>query len=204
MTTTSTMRIQLRSGVGKGYSRALRRQGMIPGILYGGGKDNVNLAVDPRDVLKGLHHRGFYTHVFEFDLNGRKERALCKAVQLHPVTDQPLHIDFMRVSKDAKIHVGVPIQFIHEADCPGIKHGGVLNIVVHSLEVICTADNIPDHLTVDLQGLGIGDTIHLDALHFPEGVVPAHPERDQTIATIVPPTVKKDTDEQSGVESTTT
>jgi large subunit ribosomal protein L25 len=191
MTTISTMRVQERNGVGKGQSRALRLQGMVPGIVYGGGKENVTLGVDPRDILKGMQRRSFYTTIFEFNVKGNNERVLCKAVQLHPVTDQPLHIDFMRVNKDTKVHVGVPIKFINEAECPGIKFGGMLNVVIHNLEVICAAEQIPTELTVNLKGLEVGSSIHLDALSLPAGVVAAHAERDHTIATIVAPTLKK-------------
>ncbi len=130
MTIASTMRVTARNSVGKGESRALRLQGLIPGILYGGGKENTTLAVDPRDVLKGLQYRGFYTKIFEFSINGMNERVLCKAVQLHPVTDQPLHIDFLRVNKDTKVHVGIPVKFINETECPGLKLGGLLNVVI--------------------------------------------------------------------------
>lgn len=192
MTIVSSMRVTKRGEVGKGNSRALRLKGLVPGILYGEKQDNINLSVDPRDILKSLQQRSFYATIFEFDLEGKTERALCKAVQLHPVTDQPLHIDFLRVGVNTKINVNIPIEFINENECPGLKQGGVLNTILHSLEVVCSASAIPTGFQVDLKGLTIGTSIHIDTLNLPENVVATHPERDYTLATIVAPTVAKE------------
>lgn len=190
MTAVGNFRVEIRDNAGRGASRALRNQNKIPGILYGGNKENVLLAVDPRDVLKGLHHAGFYSTIFELNLNGKTEKALVRDVQFHPVTDNPVHIDFWRVSKDSKIHLSIPVVFINENKCPGIKRGGVLNIVLHKLDVTCLADNIPEQITVDLEGLEIGASVHTSSIHLPKGVSVAHVERDSTLATIVPPTVQ--------------
>ena len=198
MSLAATMRVASRNTSGKGQSRALRLTGMIPGIIYGGDSDNVKLAVDPRDVLKGLRYRGFYTKIFDLNIDGKAERVMCKDVQLHPVTDQPLHIDFLRVNKNTKIHVNIPIKFSNESLSPGIKQGGMINIVIHNLEVICQVDAIPDAFTIDLKGMEIGTSIHLDAIQFPEGVVVAYAERDNTIATIVAPNAE---DEKEGAAS---
>lgn len=187
MSTVEAFKVQVRTQTGGGASRSLRRSGMIPGILYGGDKENVPLMVDPRDVEKGLRHSSFYSKIFELDVNGEKERTLARAVQLHPVTDRPLHIDFWRVGKNTKIHVSVPLHFLNENKCPGIKQGGLLNIVLHALEVTCSADNIPEHLTIDLSDMEMGATIHADILQLPEGVSITHPDRDYTLATIVAP-----------------
>ena len=195
MSTRATMRVTSRTTSGKGQSRALRLTGMVPGIIYGGDNDNTMLAADPRDILNGLRHRGFYTKIFDLDINGQVERVICKDVQLHPVTDQPLHIDFMRVGTNTKIHVNIPIKFSNELLSPGIKQGGMINVVIHNLEVICTADHIPDAFIIDLKGLDIGSSIHIDAINFPEGVMAAYPDRDNTIATVVAPTVKTDAEE---------
>ncbi len=196
MSTFENFRIQPRENTGGGASRSLRRTGMVPGILYGGEGENLTLSVDPRDILKGLNQSGFYTKIFELDFNGKKEQALVRHIQFHPVTDAPLHIDFWRVGQNTKIHVAVPIQYINENKCPGIKHGGLLNIVLHSLDVTCLGNKIPDHLTIDLADREIGSTIHLEELEIPEGVTVSHPERDNTLATIVAPKVAKAEDEE--------
>ena len=180
-------RIQTREKLGGGASRALRREAMVPGVLYGDNKDNVHLAVDPRDIVKGLNTSGFYSKIYELKLNGKSERAMVREVQFHPVTDRPIHMDFMRVSKGAKIHLNVPVVFKNEDKCPGIKQGGVLNIVLHTLEVTCGVDNIPDNIEVDLKDLHAGASIHTDQIKLGAGVTVRHPERDVTLATIVTP-----------------
>lgn len=190
-------RLTVRDSIGGGASRALRRQGMVPGILYGSGKENVALSVDPRDIMKGLNTSGFYSKIYEIKVKNAKERVLVRDVQLHPVTDQPMHIDFMRVSKGAKIHLYIPIHFKNEDKCPGLKRGGVLNVVLHSLEVTCSVDNIPDHIEVDLEGLEIGHSIHTDQIQLGDGVVPTHPERDITIVTLLAPSTMKSAEEET-------
>ena len=200
MTAVGTLRVEPRNNSGRGASRALRNENKIPGILYGGNKENVLVTVDPRDVMKGLHHAGFYSTIFELNLNGKVEKALVRDVQFHPVTDNPIHIDFWRVSKDSKIHLSIPVVFINENKCPGIKRGGVLNIVLHTLDVTCLAENIPEQITVDLEGLEFGASVHTASIALPKGVVVTHPERDNTLATIVPPTVQ--TDGSSAAETT--
>ena len=192
MATSEVFNIQLRSETGGGASRALRRTGMVPGILYGGDQNNIPLMVDPRDILKGMMHNNFYTKIFELDVEGRKQQAFVRAVQLHPVTDRPLHIDFWRVVKGHKIHINVPLNYINESKCPGIKLGGLLNIVMHHIDVTCMADNIPAELTVDLSGAEMGAALTVDVLDLPEGVSLTHPERDGTIATIVPPKAEEE------------
>ncbi len=197
MKTVSQLDIQLREETGKGASRALRRGGRVPAVLYGGKETPVHFSLDPIQLNKELH-QGFLSKVFEFPLKGKKEKALARAVQFHPVTDRPLHVDFLRVSKDGKITVAVPLSFINELESPGIKRGGVLNILLHNLEVVSDIDHIPSRIEIDLAGLEIHDTIHLKGLTLPEGVVAAHPERDNDIANVVAPTVMKKTDEEEG------
>lgn len=201
MTTIQAFPVESRPGVGGGASRALRRTGHIPGVLYGGDKENVPLSIDVRHVVKGLNTPGFYTTIFELNVNGKKEQALVREVQVHPVTDQPVHVDFWRVSKGTKIHVNIPVHFINEEKSPGIKRGGVLNIVVHTLDVSCSPENIPEAITIDLAGLEIGASIHLDQIGLPKGVAATHPERDNTLATIVAPTVQKEVEETSTEEA---
>lgn len=191
MLAVSQLNVELREETGKGASRALRRSGRIPAVLYGGEDAPAHFSLEPVQLDKELHTTGFLSKVFEFSLNGKKEKALARDVQFHPVTDRPLHVDFLRVSKDSKITVSVPLNFINELASPGIKRGGVLNVVLHNLDVNSDIDHIPSHIDVDLTGLEIHDSIHLTNIKLPQGVVAAHPERDNDIANIVAPTVMK-------------
>ncbi len=179
-----------RDRAGKGAARATRRQGLVPGVVYGDKKAPTLIALDPRIVNSQYRKTGFYTHVFDIAIeNGKTERAMARDVQLHPVSDQPLHIDFMRISADSVLTVVVPVVFANETKSPGLKRGGVLNIVRHSVEVVCRPDNIPNEFVFDLSGLEIGTTIHVSATTMPEGVRTVI-ERDFTIASIAAPTVK--------------
>lgn len=190
MTTAPQLSVELRETIGKGASRALRRAGRVPAVLYGGSGEPVHFSLDPIQLQKALH-QGFLSQIFELPLQGKKEKALPRDVQFHPVTDVPLHVDFLRVVKGEKITVAVPLNFINELESPGIKRGGVLNIVLHNLEISSDVDHIPSSIDVDLTGLEIHDSIHLKNLKLPKGAVPAHPERDNDIANIVAPTVMK-------------
>lgn len=197
-------RLELRENFGGGAARALRRTSMTPGVIYGAGKENTHISVDPRDIMTGLNTVGFYARLYELKIGQAKERVLVRDVQLHPVTDQPLHIDFLRVAKGAKIHVNIPVHFLNEDNCPAIKQGGILNIVLHSLEVTCSVDAIPEEILIDLEGLEMGDSIHTEGLKIPGNAVMTHPERDITVATLVAPSsVKSDgleDEEAEGVE----
>lgn len=201
MTATPQLDVQLREGTGKGATRALRREGRVPAVLYGGEEAPAHFSLDPIQLDKELHKTGFMSRVFELPFQGKKEKALARAVQFHPVTDLPLHVDFYRITKGAKITLFVPIQFINELASPGIKRGGVLNIINHNLEVVADVDRIPSHIEVDLTGLEIHDTIHLNHLKLPEGVAPAHSERDNDIANIVAPTVMKQTEGEAAAST---
>jgi large subunit ribosomal protein L25 len=165
----------------------------VPGIIYGNKKDPEMIALDPKALMAECSQPGFFSRLYSVSVGGKEQEVLAKDVQFHPVTDRPLHVDFMRVSKGAKVHVYVPIVFINEDKAPGIKRGGVLNVVHHTIELVCPAQSIPEKLTVDLAGCDINQTIHLEALALPDGVVAAHAERDNTIATIVAPTVMEET-----------
>jgi len=191
MAATAQLKIQLREKTGKGASRGLRRGGRVPAVLYGGKEDPVHFSLDPVQLDRELHTMGFMSRVFEIDLSNKKEKALARAVQFHPVTDLPLHVDFLRVSKGEKITVSIPLHFINEEKAPGIKRGGVLNVLVHNLELVCDIDHIPSGIEIDLTGLDIHQTIHLKDINLPEGVVAAHPERDDSLANVVAPTVMK-------------
>lgn len=201
MANATELKVQEREGTGKGFSRALRRTGRVPAVLYGGAEEPVHFSLDPVQLEKELHKTGFMSKVFELAYDGKKHRALAKAVQFHPVTDQPLHVDFFRVVKGAKVTVAVPLTFTNELASPGLKKGGVLNIVVHNLEVTADVDKIPQEIQVDLTGLVIHDTIHLTDLKLPEGIEATHPERDNDIANIVAPTIMKQTEEAAEGEA---
>jgi large subunit ribosomal protein L25 len=191
MTTMPQLNVELRDNIGKGASRALRRQGRIPAVLYGGKGEPVHFSLDPIQLNKELHQTGFLSKIFEFSLQGKKERGLARDVQFHPVTDVPLHVDFLRIEKGGTITVSVPLNFINELESPGIKRGGVLNISLHNLDITSDVDHIPSSIDIDLTGLEIHDSIHLKDLKLPKGAVAAHPERDNDIANIVAPTVMK-------------
>lgn len=185
MSSVETIVVQSRTATGTGAARATRRDGLVPGIIYGNKKNPEMVALDPRILIKEMYKPGFFSRLFTISLDGKEQHVLAKDIQLHPVTDQPLHIDFQRVSKDAKIHVNVPLHFINDDKAPGVKKGGAVNIVHHTLEVICPANAIPEQIIIDLAKLEINQGIHINDLKLPTGVVPAHPDRDNTLVTIV-------------------
>ena len=169
---------------GKGASRAIRRMGRVPGIIYGDGKDPVTVSLEPRELSRALARPGFFATLVDVSVDGAVHRTLPRDVQYHPVSDAPLHVDFMRVSAGARATVTVPVSFINHERSIGLRRGGILNIVRHGVEMSCSVDNIPDRLVVDLDGLDIGDSIHIGAVTLPEGSRPTTTERDFTIATI--------------------
>lgn len=179
-----------RERAGKGAARATRRSGQIPGVVYGAKEPPVLIAVDPKVLKQHLGQSGFFTRLVDIQLDGKAHRALPRDVQYHPVTDQPIHVDFMRVSADAKVTVAVPVVFTNEGLSPGLKKGGVLNIVRHEVELVCPVDSIPHSLTIDLAGKDIGDSIHISHIPLPQGVRPTITDRDFTVATVAPPTVQ--------------
>lgn len=197
MSTAITLNASARTLSGTGGARAVRVSGMVPGIVYGNNKDPEMISMDPKALMTECLQPGFFSRLYSVSIDGKEQEVLAKAVQFHPVTDRPIHVDFMRISKGAKVHVFVPIVFVNEDKAPGIKRGGVLNIVHHNLELICPAQSIPAKLTVDLTGRDINQTIHLESLDLPDGVVAAHPDRDNTIATIVAPTVMEEAAEET-------
>ncbi len=172
-----------REGTGKLANRALRAQKMVPGVVYGGETGPANVALEYRSVFQHYQTGHFLSTVYLLDVDGKKERVIPRDVQVDPVRDFPIHVDFMRVSRTSRIDVEVPVQFINEEASPGLKRGGVLNIVRHAIEFTCPADAIPEKITVDLTGLDIGDSIHISAVTLPAGITPTI-DRDFTIATI--------------------
>ena len=175
---------EAREQVGKGSAREVRRNGKVPAVIYGDKKPPLAIALSYKDVYYKIHGGGFLTTVATIDVGGQKIAVLPKDYQLDPVTDFPVHVDFLRIGKDTEVSVNVPVHFINEETSPGIKRGGVLNIVRHEVEFRCPANAIPDFITVDLDGSDIGDSIHISAVKLPAGVKPVISDRDFTIATI--------------------
>jgi large subunit ribosomal protein L25 len=187
-----TLAAETRDRVGKGASRALRRDGRVPAVIYGQNKEPTSIHLEAKALVKALSTGHFMNTVVM--ING--QRTLPKDVAFHPVTDVPVHVDFLRISAHATVTVSVPVHFVDEEEAPGIKKGnGVLNIVRHEVELVCDASEIPTEITVSLKGMEIGDAIHISDVKLPKGVEPSVDDRDFTIATIVPPTVPTAEDE---------
>ena len=192
MTDITVLTANAREKVGKGSAREARRQGNIPAVIYGDKKSPIPIVIEQKILVRHLSTGGFFNTLFDIDINGELNRVLPRDVQLHPVTDVPEHVDFLRVSGTTKISVEVPVEFIGDDVSPGIKSGGVLNVVRYTVEVSCTPDLIPSSLLLDLSSAEIGDSLHISAVNLPEGVTPTISDRDFTIATIVAPTVVRD------------
>jgi large subunit ribosomal protein L25 len=193
---------EARDRAGKGAARAARREGRVPGVIYGNKQDPVMITVDPIALYKEVSTPGFFGRVYELEIDGKAHRVLPRDLQLHPVTDQPIHVDFMRFSASTRVNVEVVVHFLNEEGCPGLRAGGVLNVVRHAVELHCAPDNIPEMLEADLTGLEIGDSIHISAISLPEGVEPTIADRDFTVATIAAPTIvaEPSEEEEEGTE----
>lgn len=177
---------------GKGSARALRREGKIPAVLYRKGEETAHLGIPLKDITLAYQKGGFFNHLVEIKLDGKTIRALPKEIQVHPVTDMIEHADFLQVSKDSAIRVKVPVRFLNQERSAGIKRGGVLNVVRHDLELICHPDKIPGVIQIDILNANIGDSIHINDIHLPEGAAPAIRHRNFTIATIAGRSSKMD------------
>jgi len=185
----ASLKVKPRERAGKGAARATRRSDLVPGVVYGGKAEPTLISVEPRTLVSLMHNPNFRVTLFDMEIEGAKaERTMAMDVQLHPVSDRPIHVDFRRVDKNTAVKVPIPVRFLNEAASPGIKVGGVLNIVRHDIEVRVKPDDIPDHIDVDLTGLKIGDSIHINALTLPKGVKPTI-ARNFTVCSIAPPTV---------------
>jgi len=178
-----------RSGTGKGAARSVRREGRVPAVIYGGGQRPEPISVDYKDVNKLIFAGRFLTTIFELEVDGRKERVLPRDYQLDAVTDRPLHVDFLRLTPGSFVRIGVPVHVENREASPGLKKGGTVNIVLHSVEVLAPADNMPESITIDLTGMDFADSVHVSALKLPEGCKPVPSKTDLTVVTIVPPTV---------------
>ena len=179
---------ETRKSVGKGNSRALRREGRIPAVVYGNKLDPLSISLSERDLNTELRKEGFFNRLCDLEVGKDKVLVLPQAIALHPVTDRAEHLDFLRVSDKTKVTIEIPVKFENEEECPGIKKGGILNIVRYSVEVSCPASNIPELFVVDLTGLELGDSIRFSNIKdVAEGVVPTITDRDFIIASVVAP-----------------
>jgi len=198
MSAQSVISAEMRDRAGKGAARAVRRAGRVPAVIYGDKKDPIMVSLEPRELRKQLHTGHFFSTVYSVEIaGGDKVRVLPRDVQFHPVKDETLHVDFLRVSKSTRTNVMVSCNFVNEDDSPGLTRGGMLNVVRHEVEVVCGVDDIPSEFELDLTGLDIGDSIHASALKLPEGVELTISDRDFTIATIAAPTLKTEEEEEA-------
>ncbi|WP_300555157.1 50S ribosomal protein L25/general stress protein Ctc [Maricaulis sp.] len=176
--------VDVREGIGKGAARAARRDDLVPGVLYGGKLDPVAINLRGNEVRKALLTGNFLSNMMELDHEGKRQSVIARDIQFHPISDKVMHVDLFRVDEDSKINMEIPVRFINEAASPGMKRGGVLNIVRHDVELLVPAGNIPDFIEADLTGLDIGDSVHISAIKLPEGATPTISDRDFTVATL--------------------
>jgi large subunit ribosomal protein L25 len=193
-----TLSAETRERAGKGASRAMRREGRVPAVVYGNKQEALAIHLEEKALIKAMANGHFMNTVVLIDGVGETVRTLPKDVQFHPVTDRPLHVDFLRIGEHTTVHVAVPVVFIDEEQAPGIKRGGVLNIVRHELELVCDAAEIPDHIDISLAGLEVGASIHISHVTLPAGAKSAIEDRDFTIATIVAPSALKSSEGEEG------
>lgn len=196
MAETITINAEMRDRAGKGAARAARRAGKVPAVLYGDKKPPVSLNLDAVSLSRLLRDPAFSSHLYTVAVDGKQQKALAREVQTDPVTDVPMHVDFLRVSERTRVTTEVPVHFINEEESPGLRVGGVLNIVRHAIEVVCRADAIPESITVDLTGTELNDSVHISAVPLPDGVTPTITDRDFTIATIAAPSGLQAEDEE--------
>ncbi len=191
---------ELRERAGKGASRALRREGRVPAVIYGGNEEPTTIHVEEKLLVKQLMTGHFMNSIIKIELGGKTINTLPKDVALHPVSDRPVHVDFYRLGKDAKFHVSVPVVFVNEDASPGLKRGAVLNVVRHELDLVCDAEHIPTEIQIDVTGLDVGDSIHISHVKLPEGAASGITDRDFTIATVVAPSALKRADAAAEAE----
>ena len=197
---------ELRTRVGKGSARAARRAGMVPAVIYGDKQPALGIELEARVIRKIIHEPGIFSRLLNIDVDGKSITVLTRDIQFHPVSDEALHFDFLRVSKSSTVAVAIGVEFINEDKCPGLRIGGVLNVVRHEVELNCPANAIPEKITVDLEGIKVGDSIHISSIELPEGVEPTITDRDFTVATLQSPgggVKNEDEDEaEEGAEAT--
>ncbi|VBB69330.1 LSU ribosomal protein L25p [invertebrate metagenome] len=201
-TAVTTFAVAIRTGTGKGKARVVRRTGLIPAILYGDKHSPTPITIDPQLINAEMNKPGFFTRTFDLVLEGTRIRTICRDLQRHPVSHALLHADFQRIGADSLIHVAVPLHVINEAASPGVKRGGMVNLVEHTIEIVARPTTIPTALEIDVTSMKIGDSLHLSQVKLPEGVRLLHPDPDLTIATIVAPS-SIETDESAAGGTTT-
>jgi len=182
------LKVEARGATGKGPAFQARNKGLIPAVVYGGTEDTQNVAVDARTLERRIEAGHFLTTLLMLDVGGKKTRVIPREVQLDPVSDRPVHVDFMRLAEGATVRLEIPVHFRGQGESPGLKKGGVLNIVRHAMELICPADRIPNEVLVDVSKLDINESIHISSLNLPEGVKPTIRGRDFTVCSVVAPT----------------
>jgi large subunit ribosomal protein L25 len=199
---TIDIKAEARSQVGKGSARAARRAGLVPAVIYGNKETAVSVTLDANQWRQLMHRPGIFSQLININVNNETHFVLPRDIQQHPVSEEAMHVDFLRVTKNATVAVGIAVEFLNEDKCTGLKLGGVLNIVRSQVELNCPAISIPEKLTVDLEGLNVGHTIHISSIELPEGCTPTITDRDFTVATIAAPRggLDDDADETENTE----
>ena len=200
MADTTIINGNLRNSTGKGSARAARRAGRIPAIIFGDKKETISIDIEEREYKKIMNQSGIFSRLLDLSVDGKSNLVLTRDIQFHPVSENPLHVDFLRIGKGSNINVSVPVSFINEELCPGLKTGGVLNTVRFELELMCPADSIPEKIEINLEGLVVGDSIKISSVNLPDGVSSTITDRDFTIATIAAPTVMSEVSTEETVE----
>jgi large subunit ribosomal protein L25 len=200
MSETLTLPAEARERAGKGASRALRREGRTPAVIYGGKEEPTLIHVEQKELVRQLMTGHFMNSIVNIEIGGKTVRTLPKDVAFHPVTDRPTHVDFLRMTGDSKVEVQVPVVFVNEDASPGLRKGGVLNIVRHELELLCPNADIPDEIQIDVTGREIGDSIHISDVTLPKGVTSVITDRDFTIATVIAPSGLKSSEGEAASE----
>lgn len=187
---------ETRAGAGKGIARSTRRSGRVPAVIYGNKAEPENISLDSYTLEREVHKGGFLNRLFDLEIDGKKQRVLPRDLQFHPVTDRAIHVDFLRIGKNARIRLFVPVVFTDMDQSPGVKKGGVLNVVRHEVEFYCPAEHIPENISISLAGLDIGTSIHISAFKLPDDIKPVISDRDFTVATIAAPSVLTDVEDK--------
>ena len=198
----SNLKAIKRENTSSGSNNKLRLEGLIPAILYGGKEANKNISIEKKDIKNLIHSDTFLSKVLELDIDGKKERVIPRDVAFNVVSEEPIHIDFMRIVSGKRIILEIPVKFINHPDSPGLKRGGVLNIVRRKIELKCPAENIPNEIIIDLAGTDIGTSIKISSVKLPENVIPTISDRDFVIATVASPTVMKEPEKPAEGEAT--
>ena len=201
MADTTIINGNLRNSTGKGSARAARRAGRIPAIIFGDKKETISIDIEEREYKKVMNQSGIFSRLLDLSVDGKSNLVLTRDIQFHPVSENPLHVDFLRIGKGSNINVSVPVSFINEELSPGLKTGGVLNTVRFELELMCPADSIPEKIEINLEGLVVGDSIKISSVNLPDGVSSTITDRDFTIATIAAPTVMSEVSTEEAAET---